>query len=162
MDKETIGTVISVQKQWWLKINTKPVRTGPLDGAIFPHIIKVQYTVNGKTYFKRKWIGANDSVPAAGSSVTVLYCEEKPGKAKVFADASCPKEAVLMKNQQEAENEPHYLPIGMCLGMSIGVAIGSAMDNLAIGMSIGLGIGVCLGAFLDAKKRKESEKNKED
>jgi hypothetical protein len=29
-------------------------------------------------------------------------------------------------------------------------------------MSIGLGIGVCLGVLLDAKKRKESEKDKED
>ena len=50
MDQETMGTVISVKKQWWLKINTKPVRTHALDGAIFPHIIKVQYTVDGKTY----------------------------------------------------------------------------------------------------------------
>ena len=161
MDKETVGTVISVQKQGWLKINTKPVRTGPLDGAIFPHIIKVQYTVNGKTYFKRKWIAANDPVPAVGSSVTVRYCDENPGKAKIFTDASCPKEAVLMKNQQEAENQTHYLPIGMCLGMSIGVAIGTAMDNLAIGMCVGMSLGVCLGALLDAKKRKESEKESE-
>ena len=51
---KTTGTVLAVRTQWWLKINTKPVRTGPLDGAIFPHIIKVQYTVNGKTYFKRR------------------------------------------------------------------------------------------------------------
>ena len=157
MDQETVGTVISVQKQWWLKINTKPVRSGPLDGAIFPHIIKVQYTVDGKTYFKRKWIGANYPVPALGSSVTVLYCEEKPGKAKILTDASCPKEAVFMKNQQEAENQTHYLPIGMCLGMSIGTAIGVATDNLATGMCIGLSIGVGIGALLDSKKRKEAE-----
>ena len=26
MDKDTVGTVISVAKQWWLKVNTKPVR----------------------------------------------------------------------------------------------------------------------------------------
>ena len=42
MDKETIGTVLSVAKQWWLKVNTKPIRMGALDGATFPHIIKVQ------------------------------------------------------------------------------------------------------------------------
>ena len=53
MDKETIGTVRSVAKQWWLKLNTKPVRKGPLDGATFPHIIKVQYVVDGKSYTKR-------------------------------------------------------------------------------------------------------------
>ena len=87
MNKETMGTVIFAQKQWWLKINTKSVRIGPLDGATFPYVIKVQYTVDGKIYIKRKWIGANDSVPAVGSSVTVLYCEEKPGKAKILTDA---------------------------------------------------------------------------
>ena len=37
MDKETIGTVLSVAKQWWLKVNTKPVRMSALDGAAFPH-----------------------------------------------------------------------------------------------------------------------------
>ena len=33
MDKETLGTVVSVKKQWWLKINTKPVRMHALDSA---------------------------------------------------------------------------------------------------------------------------------
>ena len=45
MEKETTGTVVAVSKQWWLKVNTKPIRTvGPLDGAVFPHIVKVKYT----------------------------------------------------------------------------------------------------------------------
>ena len=42
MINETNGTVIAVAKQWWLKVNTKPIRMGSMDGAIFPHIIKVQ------------------------------------------------------------------------------------------------------------------------
>ena len=84
MNKETTGTVISVAKQWWLKVNTKPIRTGALDGATFPHIMKVQYVVDGKTYIKRKWIGAGEAVPAVGSKRTVLYCSNKPGKAKVL------------------------------------------------------------------------------
>ena len=84
MDKETIGTVQSVTKQWWLKVNTKPVRMGALDGATFPHIIKVQYVVDGNTYTKRKWIGAGKAVPAVGSNVTVLYCSDKPDKAKIL------------------------------------------------------------------------------
>ena len=46
MGKETIGTVLSVAKQWWLKVNTKPIRIGTLDGATFPHIIKVQKSSN--------------------------------------------------------------------------------------------------------------------
>ena len=84
MDKETIGTVRSVAKQWWLKVNTKPIRMGALDGATFPHIIKVQYVVDGNTYTKRKWIGAGKAVPTVGSKLTVLYCSNKPNKAKIL------------------------------------------------------------------------------
>ena len=84
MDKETIGTVRSVARQWWLKVNIKPIRMGALDGAAFPHIIKVQYVVDGITYTKRKWIGAGKAVPAVGSKLTVFYCSNKPCKAKIF------------------------------------------------------------------------------
>lgn len=84
MEKETRGTVISVAKQWWLKINMKPIRTHALDGAAFPHIIKVKYTVDNKEYTKRKWISTGNSVPSVGSSVTVRYSENKPSKAKVL------------------------------------------------------------------------------
>ncbi len=84
MEKETTGTVIAVAKQWWLKINTRPVRMHAMDGAVFPHIIKVRYTVDGNTYTKRKWIGAGRPVPGVGDSVTVLYCPENPKKAKVL------------------------------------------------------------------------------
>ena len=84
MDKETTGTVVSVAKQWWLKVNTTPVRMGPLDGAAFPHIIKVQYTVDGNTYTKKKWFGAGEAVPAVGSEVTVLYRFDKPGRAMIL------------------------------------------------------------------------------
>ena len=83
MDKETIGTVISVKKQWWLKVNAKRVRLHAMDGAMFPHIVKVEYTVDGQTYTKRKWIGAGYPPPSVGSSVTVLYDGNKPSRAKV-------------------------------------------------------------------------------
>ena len=84
MEKETIGTVRSVAKQWWLKVNKKPIRMGALDGAAFPHIIKVEYVVDGNTYTKRKWIGAGKPVPDVGSELTVRYCADKPGKAKIL------------------------------------------------------------------------------
>ena len=161
MDKETMGKVISVKKQWWLKINTKPVRTHALDGAIFPHIIKVQYTVDGKTYIKRKWIGANSQPPAEGSSVTVLYCGNNPNKANVLTDASYQKDAILLKDKQESENQTHYMPIGMCLGMSVGTSLGAALDNMALYMCIGLSIGMCIGVLIDAKNRKASPKDEE-
>ncbi|MBR6791011.1 MAG: sugar ABC transporter permease [Oscillospiraceae bacterium] len=84
MEYKTTGTVISAAKQWWLKINTKPVRTHSLDSAIFPYIIKVSYTVEGTEYTRRKWIGAGKPVPAPGSSVTVIYPNDKPGKGKII------------------------------------------------------------------------------
>jgi hypothetical protein len=84
MKKETVGTVVTVKKLWWIKINTKPVRMGPLDGAVFPHIAKVSYTVDGAEYCKRKWIGAGQPVPEAGSAVKVRYEENAPTKAEVI------------------------------------------------------------------------------
>ena len=84
MERETRGVVISAAKQWWLKVNTKPIRMGTFDGAVFPYIITVQYTVDGKDYIKRKWIGAGRTVPEVKSFVTVVYREEKPGKAKIL------------------------------------------------------------------------------
>ena len=82
--REAMGTVVSVAKQWWLKVNTKPIRTGPLDGAAFPHIIKVSYTVDGFEYSKRKWVGAGSPVPGIGTGVKVIYDAEKPSKAKII------------------------------------------------------------------------------
>ena len=82
--RETMGTVVSAARQWWLKVNTKPVRTGPSDGAVFPHIIKVTYTADGAAYSKRKWIGAGNPVPGIGTAVKVIYDEEKPSKAKIL------------------------------------------------------------------------------
>ena len=161
MDKETMGTVISVKKQWWLKINTKSVRMHALDGATFPHIIKVQYTVDGKTYTKHKWIGANSQPPEAGSSLTVLYWGNNPNKAKILTDASYQKDAILLKDKQESENQTHYMPIGMCLGMSVGTALGAALDNMGLYMCIGLSVGMCIGVLIDAKKRQASQKDEE-
>ena len=84
MEQKTTGTVISVKKQWWLKVNTKPVRMYVLDGATFPHIITVKYSVNCQKYTKRKWIKACDTPPALDSEVTVMYDENKPSKSKVL------------------------------------------------------------------------------
>jgi len=84
VDRVTSGTVIKISKQWWLKINTKPVRMHALDGAIFPHIIKVQYVVDGRIYCKRKWIRAGCPVPPIGKAVEVRYREDRPQWAKVL------------------------------------------------------------------------------
>ncbi len=83
MESETMGTVISVKRQWWLKVNTKAFRTGPLDGASFPHIVKIQYVVDGKEYLLKKWYGASELPPLEGSAIKVFYQEEAPSRARL-------------------------------------------------------------------------------
>ena len=78
-----MGTVVTVAKQWWLKINTKAVRTHAMDGAIFPYVIKVTYVVDGVEYMKRKWIHAGYSVPSVGAELRVRYDSANPKKAEI-------------------------------------------------------------------------------
>jgi len=83
MERQTLGTVAAAKKQRWMKVNTKSLRKGPLDGATFPSVIKVHYTVDGKDFTKWKWIPAGERVPETGSRVTVRYRSDKPKKAKI-------------------------------------------------------------------------------
>ena len=55
-----------------------------LDGATFPHIITVKYSVNGQEYIRRKWIKACDTPPALDSEVTVMNDKNKLSKSKVL------------------------------------------------------------------------------
>ena len=84
MPNTTTGTVVSVKTQWWLKINTKMFRLHALDGAIFPHIIKVKYLVDGQEYVRRKWILTKNRVPEKGDAVGVLYDDRKPERIKLI------------------------------------------------------------------------------
>mgnify|MGYP003235265737 CR=1 FL=1 len=77
MEKETIGTIISVTKQWWLKVNRKSVRIHGMDGADFPYIIE------GKDYICRKCIGASKKIPDKGATLKVIYREDRPSKVRI-------------------------------------------------------------------------------
>lgn len=81
--EKTVGTIVSVTRQWWAKINRKPVRLHPLDGATFPHVLKIRYTVAGKDYTRKKWVHVGSAVPDVGSAVEVFYWKSKPSKAKI-------------------------------------------------------------------------------
>ena len=83
MDNKTIGTIISVKKQWWLKVNTKPVRKHALDGATFPHIVTVKYTVDGNEIVKKKWLKAGINPPSVNERVAVIYQTDKPTKFRL-------------------------------------------------------------------------------
>lgn len=80
MDRKTTATVTRVSRQWWLKVNTKAARLTGADGAQYPHVVTVKYTVNGKEYTKRKWLTPSTPAPTVGSTVTVSYDDNNPGK----------------------------------------------------------------------------------
>ena len=83
MVKETEGIIIAIKKQWWLKINTKALRTNTLDGAKFPHVVKAKYVVDGTEYVGKKWVSIYDELPKMNQIIRVYYEEDNPKKAKI-------------------------------------------------------------------------------
>jgi len=76
----TEGLVTKVEVCWWLKINTKPVRAHALDGAVFPHIIRFTYTVEGKEYAGSRYVNWNVRCPQKGERIKVYYRAAEPEK----------------------------------------------------------------------------------
>ena len=83
MESKTIGIILFVKKQWWLKVNTKPIRKHALDGATFPHIVTVKYTVEGNEIIKKKWLKACVTPPSVNDQVAVIYRTDKPTKFRL-------------------------------------------------------------------------------
>lgn len=77
-NNRTQGIITSLKECWWLKINTKPVRTDSFDGAVFPYTIKFKYSVNNTEYKGKKFIGLNTRGLKAGEKITVYYDKEHP------------------------------------------------------------------------------------
>lgn len=84
----TEGIIIAAKKCWWLKINTTPVRKHALDGAVFPYLVTVRYSVGGTELVRRKLVVWKNDVPRVGNAVTIRYNENKPDKIrKLFPGA---------------------------------------------------------------------------
>lgn len=82
------GVVISAKRCWQLKINTKPVRTHALDGAVFPYRVTVRYSAEGREFESRRLVVWKNAVPYVGQSVVVRYDTRRPGKAlKIFPES---------------------------------------------------------------------------
>lgn len=77
------GKVTKVDTCWWLKINTKPVRTHAMDGAIFPHMVSYTYAVNGQSYSGKRIISAYAKAPCANASIQVYYDESNPSHSTI-------------------------------------------------------------------------------
>lgn len=74
------GIIVKVTKLWWLKINTKGIRKTALDGAIFPHIIKIKYNVNNVFYEKSKIVCWKNKIINVGDKVNITYDINNPSK----------------------------------------------------------------------------------
>ena len=74
------GIIIDAKKIWWLKINKKQLRMTPADGATFPYLLKVKYTLNNLDYEKKKMVYWGNENINVGEKVIVTYDEEKPSK----------------------------------------------------------------------------------
>ncbi len=65
---------------WWLKVNTKPVRTCMADGAKFPYTIRYKYEANGVTYTGWKFLWIDKRVPDIDETFPVYYDAANPKK----------------------------------------------------------------------------------
>lgn len=74
----TRGEVTAVQPCWWLKINTKPIRTHMLDGAVVPHIIQFTYSAGGSTRRGSRYVGYRSRCPDVYERITVFYDPKHP------------------------------------------------------------------------------------
>ena len=78
-------TVSRVDRCWWLRINTKPIRRYSGDGAVYPHIIHFTYQVDGTDYHGALWIPVRYRVPAVGEAIDVYYDPRKPANYACYA-----------------------------------------------------------------------------
>ncbi len=79
----TTGKIEKVTKCWWVKINKKPVRINCFDEALFPHLMTVTYSVNGKKYKKTKYIGLRESLNGIFGTANVFYDKNKPSRCAI-------------------------------------------------------------------------------
>ena len=80
---KTTGEILKVHKCWWLKVNKSPVRINGLDGTLFPYLMTVSYSVNGKKYKKTKFIGLRENLIGIFETVDVFYDKDKPSRCAI-------------------------------------------------------------------------------
>ncbi len=74
----TEGIITEVKTLWFLKVNTKAFRKGPLDGAAFPHRIVFRYTAGGKDHTGSRVLPPSENAPTVGEPITVFYDPDEP------------------------------------------------------------------------------------
>jgi len=79
-ENRTNGKIEKVTKCWWIKVNKKLVRMNTLDGGLFPYLMTVSYTANGRKYKKTKYIGLKEGLIGIYGTVNVYYDKSKPSR----------------------------------------------------------------------------------
>ncbi len=74
------GKVTKQSILYWCKINTKSVRYGPGDGAIYPGFIHFSYNVDGKEYTGSRLVSPYARCPVKDETITVYYDKNNPEK----------------------------------------------------------------------------------
>ena len=78
-----VAVITGVKTCWWIKVNKKVVRLGPLDGATFPHMIYFTYYVDGVEYKGSYCVSYYLKCPNVNDKITVFYDKNDPTKYAV-------------------------------------------------------------------------------
>jgi hypothetical protein len=80
---QTTGRVLTVRRLWWIKINTRPLRRHALEGAAFPHAVRIAYRTEGTVYRRWKYVGWRSVCPAPGETIPVWYDMARPRRCRI-------------------------------------------------------------------------------
>ena len=82
MEKQINGTIVSIRRV--TPFHKYLLKNGKIYVG-YSYTIKVKYSVDGKDYFKKRYLGYCDSesIPLIGSTLPVIYSENNPQKARV-------------------------------------------------------------------------------
>lgn len=75
--RKTAGRVTSVKTGWWLTVNKAPLRVNNA-GSAHPHVVSFCYSVQGRKYFGRRYLGAEEISPEVNDNITVYYDPDDP------------------------------------------------------------------------------------
>ena len=82
-NNRTVAVITEVKTCWWIKVNKKAVRLGPLDGAAFPHMIYFTYRVDGVDYRGIYCVSYYLECPKINDRISVFYDKKDPEKYDV-------------------------------------------------------------------------------
>ena len=81
--RETLGTITSIKKLYFIKINKKFFRTSIYKDSFFPLLITIKYKIDNKEYKKKKII-FKDVKLAKDTKISIIYKKNNPKKIQLL------------------------------------------------------------------------------